>query len=390
VIVLLFVAQAFADARWTLTTADFNTQPINLQAIDGKTVRFVDKSNAEVSIPIDQFVSAENTSQAVRPPAGKFRLVLASGASVSGDLVTVKDENLVFASSLLGEITVPLKQTARLESIVRAASAKKTDASTTEDVVLLSNGDSVRGFVQQVTPTAVSVKTKDGPTDVPTDSIAVVLFATTAASADSTKTAFRIRVEDGSWLTVDSLSVQGNTVTVGFAGADNRQLTLGQLLAIEQVNGPVAWLSSRTPAENVQMPYLDAVWPARFDRSVTGDPIRFGSKTYVHGIGVHSQSKITWPLDGTFKAFRTQYAIDGRQPRADVDVRVLLDGKVVHETKGFRAGVLSPVVQVDLGNAKTITLEVGFGGGYDVQDRLNWIEPALLRNTPATAPTTQP
>jgi hypothetical protein len=377
---LLSAAAAQAQSRWNLTTADFQVQPITLQAIDGKTVRFVDKNNAEQSLPLDQFIVAEGVTQTVRNPAGKFRLVLVGGASVTGDLVTVKEENLVFASALLGEMTVPLKQASRLESIVRIASVKKIESSATEDVVVLSNGDAVRGFVQQVTPAAVVVKTADGPSDVPSDSIALVTFATTDKPADRTEAGFRIRVDDGSWLNVDSLSVAGNTVTVGFAGVADRKLDLGKLLAIEQTNGPVSWLSSRTPSENVQTPYLDAVWPARMDRSVTGDPIRVGSKTYAHGIGVHSQSKITWPLDGSYKTFRTQYSMDGKLPRADVDVRILLDGKVVHEAKNFRAGTLAPVFQVDLGSAKSITLEVGFGGGYDVQDRFLWIEPALLRN----------
>lgn len=379
-VALLLAGPLLAQSKWNLTTADFQVQPVQLQAIDDKTVRFIDKDNAEQSIPLDQFVVVEIANQTVRNPAGKFRLVLVSGASVTGDPVAVKDESLVFASALFGEITVPLKQAARLESIARNSTVKKIEPSATEDVVVLANGDTVRGFVQQVTPTAVVVKTAEGPGDVPAESIAVVTFAATDKPADRTEAGFRIRVEDGSWLDVDSLTVQDNTVTVAFAGDAERKVDLGKLLAIEQTNGPVAWLSSRTPSENVDTPYLDATWPARMDRSVTGEPIKFGNKVYAHGIGVHSHSKITWPLDGSYKTFRTQYAVDGKLPRADVDVRILLDDKVVHEVKNFRAGTLAPVFQVDLGNAKSITLEVGFGGGYDVQDRFLWIEPALLKN----------
>ena len=106
-------------------------------------------------------------------------------------------------------------------------------------------------------------------------------------------------------------------------------------------------------------------------------------------------SRITWDLPaagGNYKAFRTQYAIDGLAPYADVTVRVKLDGKTVHERTGFTAGELSPVVLVPLNNAKQLTLEVDFGGNYNVQDRLNWIEPALITATaipssPAPAPT---
>ena len=45
-----------------------------------------------------------------------------------------------------------------------------------------------------------------------------------------------------------------------------------------------------------------------------------------------------------------------------------------------RQGATASHYQIDVGSAKSITLEVGFGNGYDVQDRFLWIEPALLRN----------
>jgi hypothetical protein len=49
--------------------------------------------------------------------------------------------------------------------------------------------------------------------------------------------------------------------------------------------------------------------------------------------------------------------------------------------------VLSPVVVAELpASAKTLTLEVDYGDGIDVEDRLNWLEPALLREMPKPEP----
>jgi hypothetical protein len=131
----------------------------------------------------------------------------------------------------------------------------------------------------------------------------------------------------------------------------------------------------------VQTPFLETVFPARMDRTVRGEPIRFGDRTFARGIGVHAYSRLTWQLpDGgkRYKTFRTRYAIDGDKPYANVTVRVKLDEKVVHEAQDFVAGALSDVVQVPLAGAKALTLEVDYGKTYDVQDRFNWIEPALL------------
>jgi hypothetical protein len=44
-------------------------------------------------------------------------------------------------------------------------------------------------------------------------------------------------------------------------------------------------------------------------------------------------------------------------------------------------------VIVPLGaSAKRLTLEVDFGGNYNVQDRFNWIEPALVTAAAIPAP----
>ena len=112
-------------------------------------------------------------------------------------------------------------------------------------------------------------------------------------------------------------------------------------------------------------------------------------QTFEKGIGVHANSRLVFPLDGAYRLFRTRYAIDttGDVSKADVNVRILLDGKPVHEQKQVRAFKLSPVISIELGKAKELALEVTAGGVTDTQDRLDWIEPALVRDLPATLPT---
>jgi hypothetical protein len=150
----------------------------------------------------------------------------------------------------------------------------------------------------------------------------------------------------------------------------------------------------------VQVPFVGGsadqpTWPTRTDADVAGQPFVVGGRTFQRGIGVHSYSRLAYPLDGTFKAFRTRYGINDSLARADVTVRIKLGERVVHEAKNVRPGAASPVVVVDLPpDAKELVLEVDYGEGIDVEDRLNWLEPALLRETPkaepATGPATQP
>jgi hypothetical protein len=335
--------------------------------------------------------------------AGKFILYLAGGDQFRGEPAKLEGETLAWNSPAVGAMQVPLRQ---VTSLVRATpqSAQQqqppsTEEQRTEDVITLANGDTLRGIVSNIAADAVTVQAGGNDTPVPLDGIRSVAFASTAGGAGAAKPgggssrAFRIRLDDGSIVTAPQLRTAAtDTLVLMLADKSTRNVPLSSVTTIEQLNGPVAWLSSRTPAENVQTPLLDTPRPARMDRSVTGKPIRFGERTYARGIGVAPYSQITWPIDeksrGDYQTFRTQYALDGGAGQyADVAVRVKLDGKVVHERPRLTAGELSPVVLVPLGNAKTLTLEVDFGGNYGVQDRFNWIEPALVKGSGAPPPT---
>jgi hypothetical protein len=201
-------------------------------------------------------------------------------------------------------------------------------------------------------------------------------------------------------VTAQSLSLDGNVLHFTIPGNPPSAIDVARVADIEQINGPVSWLSVRPPSENVYLPFISPgqSWPAQMDRSVTGEAIRFKDTTFNRGIGVHAYSRLTWPLDGSWTAFRTQFAIDGDDAdalAADVTVRILLDGKAVYEQPHVHGGELSPVIVQQIAGAKTLTLEADFGDRMDTRARLNWIEPALLKNPPTpmvggAVPTTLP
>ena len=234
-----------------------------------------------------------------------------------------------------------------------------------------------------------------GATDVPLANVARVAFAAAGGGGGAAPgQAFRVRLSDGSAVTAAAVTVDGGAVSLTLAGRAVKPvlLKLSDVVAVEQLNGPVGWLSSRDPTEAVQVPYVGGAppWPARFDAAVDGSPLAFAGRPFDHGIGVHAYSRLTFAVDPAWAAFRTQYAVDSRRdsPRllADVTVRIKVDGRVVHERRDVRAGVLSPVVQVDLAGAKTLTLECDYGPNGDTQAHLDWLQPALLRTAPATQP----
>jgi hypothetical protein len=383
-------------ADWTLTTADFKTEPADLVAVEADGVRVKGADGKERLVPNDQFLQVERNNAATTSPAGAggagaFMLHLLGGDRVGGEPVRVQGDQLVWKNPSVGELSVPLSRLVAMTKPGKPA----TESSRNEDVVTLSNGDAVRGIITTIAGGTVSVKNAAGDVvPVPVASVESVQFAATPGAAGAATAAaakgYRVRLDDGSSVIAESLksaNATGDTVLLALSKDAVRPLPLARIASIELVNGPAMFLSSLPPAENVYTPFFGNAgedYPARMNQTVDGSSdLRFGGKTFRKAIGVHSYSRLSWPLDGTYAAFRTQYAIDPTRTGADVTVRILLDGKPVHEQKNIRAGHLSPVVTVDVPPAaKQLTLEVDYGENLHVNDHLTWLEPALLKKKP--------
>jgi hypothetical protein len=378
---LVFSGTIRADEQWILTTADFKSEKVAIRAIDDAGLHI--PGSPERVIPMSQFLQLDRDGGS-RATAPRLFVVLIDGDHLGGAPTGISGESLLWRSPALGEISFPLK---RVRAIQRAAQAAPlNDANRTEDVLTLVNGDSLRGIVSDLTASDITIQPTGGETTtVSLASIVSADFASppgaTIASANLHR-AFRVTTADGTVLTSDRVNLQQRDLHVRLPDGTDRPVPLSSVTGIEQINGPVVWLSSITPTESVQIPsFSQRAVPAQMDRTVQGDLIQLnGRPTY--GIGVHSYSRLVFPIDTSCKTFHTQYEIDGDQPWADVTVRVKLDDRVAYEKAHVTSGAVSDVVKLDLNGAKRLTLEVDYGENYDVQDRLNWIEPALLR-TPA-------
>jgi len=383
--VLLFCAlMARADAGWVLTTADFRQKAVVLRGIDatGVTVGPVG-SDVASSIPYDEFLQLERASHS-RVGTGRFTLHLAGGTRILGEPTGYQDEQVIWSSPAVGELKVPLKEA---RALVRSGkSADNIDQERTEDLVQMSNGDTAKGIISDISGTNVKINANGSDLELAMDNIDWIYFAAAGKPKQQTDRSFRVRLLDGSALAASGVAFSGEMLIFMLGQSDQRKVPVASVDGIEQLNGPVSWLSSRIPEQVVQVPYYgSSTWPTRMDLSVGGRPIQFGNQIFARGIGVHSYSRIDYALDGHYEAFRTQYAIatDERRQYADVTVRIKLDGKVVHEKENLRADILAPVVIVDLPKtAKMLTLEVDYGAANDTQDRVNWIEPALLKKKP--------
>ncbi len=409
-VMLTLGASVYGDdaGDWTLTTADLSRQSVIPRQLDEQgLIVITDKGRR--TIPLDRFVSLQRiegegsllnsaspdeTGSTHAAAAGDFVVYLVDQDRLAGAPVRIDGERLAWQSPALGTLEIPLK---RLSAIARrGTSVPSHEKLPTQDVARLTNGDMVAGIVTGMSEQTLTLSVGGETTPVPLGAVSTLVFAAAGPPHVAPAKGYRLSLTDGSSFVAREVQLSGSSLGFTFsiddrAGDSSHKIALENVRSIEQVNGPLVWLSSLTPLESIQIPQFTLTWPAMMNRSVTGEPIRFGRTTYDRGIGVHAYSRLRFAIPAGYHTFRTQYAIDGHGALADVTARILLDDHVAYERKGIKAGgeLVSPVI-VPLDDAKTITLEVDYGKNGDTQDRFNWIEPALLRIAPAPQPASDP
>ncbi len=151
--------------------------------------------------------------------------------------------------------------------------------------------------------------------------------------------------------------------------------------------GVGTFLSDLEPSEVIESGFDgDTVHPWRRDLGALGGPLVAGDRTHGKGLGVHSRSRLSFVAPAGAAAFWSRVAIDDSVAmlplRPHADVRVLVNDKLRFEHKGVEHGVaprdtgLLPVVPGD-----RVTLEVDFGKGRDLGDRIDWLSAVFLPGT---------
>jgi hypothetical protein len=376
---------------WTLTDAGLRQQAVLVTALDGDGAQVRDASGTgPVHLAAwDDLVMLSRGGAA--PPAfgGKMTAGLWSGDRITGSPVSFSGETLVWTNPWFGNLKIGLSQLAYVIRVIRPdanqlADVPGLDDIRQQDIVQLANGDTAAGIVTSLDGTSVSVQSTGDPVPVPLDSVRAILMTTPHRKSGQEKRGVRVTVDDGSIVTASSVKLTDGTLAMTRSDGQILSVAFKSVTSIEQVNGPISWLSERVPSEDIQTPFWggDPRWPTRVGAAVDGRPLVFAGRAYPHGIGVHAYSRLSYALDSTYVALRTGYAITGDSPLADLTVRIKLDGKTVYESGHVRSTVLADPIVVDVRGARILSLEVDYGPAGDVQGRLAWLDPVLMKSMP--------
>lgn len=253
------------------------------------------------------------------------------------------------------------------------------------DLVLLNNGDTLVGQFAGLDEQSLTLETNSGKSSIDRAGLRAVAFNPELTNVEQLKSeGALVSLLDGSRFRIQSLKLgPGSLDRVECRTLFGARLNLPMLTidSLRFLGGCATYLSDLEPAQYRFVPYFDYEWPLRRDRNVQGGPLYLRGTEYPKGLGLHSQSEVSYRLDGKYRRFQATIGIDDvTQGKGSAIFEVLLDGKSVHKTDNL-TGVSPAVVldKIDVTGAKLLTLRVDYGALADIQDHAAWCDALLVK-----------
>jgi hypothetical protein len=321
-------------------------------------------------------------------PTGE-QLVLANGDQVPGQVQKLTGEVLHFRAGVGAGADWKLPLSAL--SLIWVAAPYGTDHADRlrrrllagkrgRDVVLLRNGDVLEGLLTGLDRDSVRVEVDKRPVAVGFAKLAVIALNTDLVRFPKPKAAYAHAVlANGARLALASARADGQTFTGKTPTGTEVRFPVADLIALDLYQAKAVYLSDLKPARYEYTPYLDEHWPYVADGNVAGRDLRLGGGTYDKGLGMHSQSRLTYDLSAGYQHFEALVGLDDETGReGSVVVRVLVDGKPQDAKEMTGRGAPRPL-RVNVAGARELTLVVEFGRGGHVQDHVNWADARLIQ-----------
>ncbi len=359
----------------------------------------------------DDDPSAEKETLAIRRlsiVAGdqRGRLWLGNGDRIAVELLELNDEQVTARVQSLGTAptwTIPLEMIRGFDAdfdtesptslgaistgrLTKPSIGKSNASSPHTDVISLANGDRLSGELLNYANGQFEFETTTGKHALPLGDIEgfemnpdLMVFPAVAEPR------MFLTLRDGSFLTLKQLtSHEPATGDLTFAGQtlfdQEATIALNDLLSIAFRDRRAISLSELEVADYRFTPFFSTKWEYQLDRNAGGGPLVIARREYANGLGLHSQCRVTYRLDGRFQQFQALAGIDDAfENKGQALVSVLIDGEPRVDRLPVKGGEPAVELRVDkLDRARELTISVEFGPFGDVGDHVDIVDPILI------------
>lgn len=365
------IARAADDTSFALTTSSLDRSAVSSLKFVNDSIEFKSADGKSSSLRLEEVLALDSSdsSNSSAMPDDVWIAMLVDGSRVGGVPLRLEGDQLRWRFQT-GEIAADLTfDLAKITTISRLSSlADQSDDSVTQDCLRLKNGDVVRGIIDDITETTISIQSDGKRFDANRDDVALLRLANVPTDPDSIDTSYIIRLSDPGRSVFRASKLEGTDQGLMMTIGDQTiKLDAGLIASLRNTNGRAQFLVDLKPksvevsgyfASEGQTPKFD-VAPAR-------------------SIQTRSRTRIAYDVSD-YKTMQTRFEIPPGLDHANVTVRIQLDGKTAFERANVTSGKTSELISLDLNGSKEMTLETDFGENFDVQDRLIWLEPVLAR-----------
>jgi hypothetical protein len=300
----------------------------------------------------------------------------------------VSGETLLYSVSDVGIVAVPLKLVAYFTNPKQDGALPPVTA-TDKDILQLKNKDRMEGIISSIDDTRLQIIAagNETPVDVPLANIAKVYFGGAVPPKVVPPLSVRLSLASGSVLTVPLDGAAGqafswtlNKIAFKDPGGKEQSISVDQLVSADVLGGRVVYLTELDPVSEAETTYLGTAWPMQINKNVLGQPLRVARNTYSRGIGVHTKSMLVYELDGSFDTLSLRVGLDDSSaPYGEAAASIVLDGKVLWQSKTLKPGEISAELSLPVKDGKRLELHADPTTRLDVLGRVNWLNVALRR-----------
>ncbi len=357
-----------------------------------KTSAILLEDGRQRELPLRDLMSLRWPAPATSRPAASQpampRVYLDDGGEFDARILGGNSRSVRLDTSLAGELELPMTD------LVAIRFAKSGDSGAAEafqtaihsrdpsqdTLVLLREGrvSTVRGAVEMLTADGGSFRWRERSIPLNRQTLYAIVFAAGVSTPPAAPVLCRLH--DG--------SAWGGTLTGGdtqvirltlSSGAEAR-IPVDEVVEVRFRSDRVRFLSELQPASYEFEPFVSTRWPYRMDRAVTSEPMRLGQQVIDRGIGMHSQSRLTFELPERYTQLAATIGIDDAvRPLGSVVFRVLADGREVFNSGPVTGRDAPRPILVPIDGAKTLQLAVDFGEDLDIADHADWGSARLIK-----------
>jgi hypothetical protein len=352
-----------------------------------------------VRVQATAVVSLRCVGQPLPPWPRGPQVVLANGSRLPGEVVQIANDRLHLRPALplgaedgkpwclpLSGVLVAWQAApagaARPEDLLRRLASEPR----TRDVVWLRNGDRIEGTLAGLSDRTLRIKGEgDRVIEVLENRWAVIAFNTELVSRARPRGIYgHLVLAGGGRVVVASgrLRHGEDVLRAKLPTGTAFTIPLDEVRALDLRQGCAVYLSDLKPTAYRHTPFFGLHWPYVVDRSVANHGLRLAGNTYDKGLGLHSQSRLTYPIPDGCRRFEALVGLDDRTGRRGrVRIGVWLDGKPVDIgwNKELTANDRPVALSVDVAGKRQITLAIDFGRFGDVQGHVNWADARFIK-----------